>query len=117
MADDLETAQNDADESMSSAPADCGVAQCGGSSAGSSSGFDEPEDAPAKKKKTTWIAIKLVDTEGRPVAGEEYRITLPNGSTHEDDLDGHGFARINGIDPGSCQITFPNLDRESWKPK
>jgi type VI secretion system secreted protein VgrG len=67
-------------------------------------------------QKKSWIAIKLVDQNGKPVPGEEYRITLPDGSQVEGDVDANGFARINGIDPGTCQITFPNLDKDIWQP-
>ena len=44
------------------------------------------------------------------------RITLPDGTVAEGTLDEKGFARVDGIDPGACQITFPNLDKEAWNP-
>jgi hypothetical protein len=95
-------------------PVQGGVATCGssGTNLGSST-FDEV----ISPKKKSWIAIKLVDQDGNPVPGEEYRITLPDGSTVEGDLDKKGFARVNGIDPGTCQITFPNLDKDIWHRK
>ena len=68
-------------------------------------------------KKKSWIAIKLVDEDGLCIPGEEYRITLPDGTAVEDYLDEKGFARVDGIDPGTCQVTFPELDKEAWKPK
>ena len=79
-----------------------------------------PSKPPAsgEEKKPHWIEIKLVDTEGNPVPGEKYKITLPDGSTvAEGTLDGKGFARVDGIDPGTCKVTFPNLDQSVWKPK
>ena len=30
-------------------------------------------------------------------------------------LDGDGFARVEGFDPGECMVTFPNLDKEAWE--
>ena len=30
-------------------------------------------------------------------------------------LDGQGRARISGIDPGMCQISFPEIDGREWK--
>ena len=42
-------------------------------------------------------------------------ITLPDGTVAQGTLDNNGFARVDGIDPGSCQITFPNLDTEAWE--
>jgi type VI secretion system secreted protein VgrG len=71
-----------------------------------------------EEKKTHWIEIKLVDTENNPVPGEPYRVTLPDGKTvAEGTLDEKGFARIQGIDPGTCKVTFPKLDESAWKPK
>jgi type VI secretion system secreted protein VgrG len=71
-----------------------------------------------EQKKPHWIEIELVDTEGNPVPGEQYKITLPDGSTvASGSLDGKGKARVDGIDPGSCQVTFPKLDQSAWKPK
>ena len=67
------------------------------------------------KEKKHWIEIELVDEEGNPVPGEEYAITLPDGSVSTGTLDEKGFARVDGIDPGTCQVTFPNLDKDAWK--
>jgi type VI secretion system secreted protein VgrG len=70
------------------------------------------------EEKTHWIEIELVDENGKPVPGEEYKVTLPDGSTvASGTLDGKGKARVEGIDPGSCKVTFPNLDKDSWKSK
>jgi hypothetical protein len=30
-------------------------------------------------------------------------------------LDEKGFARVEGFEPGQCEITFPELDEEAWK--
>jgi len=65
-------------------------------------------------KKKTWIEIVLKDEEGAPVPGEPYRITVPDGSVAQGTLDHNGFARVDGIDPGNCIVTFPNLDKDSW---
>ena len=63
--------------------------------------------------KPSWIEIQLVDEEDNPVAGERYRVTLPDGETvAEGALDENGLARVEGIDPGICQITFPDLDQD-----
>lgn len=74
--------------------------------------------SPKNKTKKSWIEIKLIDEAGNPVPGERYRITLPDGKTlAEGTLDQKGFARVSNIDPGTCKITFPNLDKDAWKPK
>ncbi len=74
---------------------------------------------PYKKdpKKKSWIEIELVDEDKKPVPGEKYKVFLPDGeSVAEGSLDDKGFVRIDGIDPGTCKITFPELDKDAWKP-
>jgi type VI secretion system secreted protein VgrG len=69
-----------------------------------------------KEQKKSWIEIVLVDKDDKPVPGEAYRITLPDGTTlAEGTLDEKGFARVDNIDPGTCKVTFPNLDPKAWK--
>ena len=73
--------------------------------------------APDNQKKKSWIEIQLNDEDGKPVPGEPYKITLPDGTTVADGtLDDKGFARVDNIDPGTCQVTFPNLDKDAWEP-
>ena len=79
--------------------------------AGGAGGADDEKN----KVKTHWIKIKLVDEAGQPVTGEQYKITLPDGSVDTGSLDEKGEAEIKGIDPGSCKITFPNLDKDAWE--
>jgi len=59
----------------------------------------------------------LLDQAGKPVSGEPYQIELPDGSTVDGTLDSHGQARVDGIDPGTCKIMFPKLDKKSWRKK
>jgi type VI secretion system secreted protein VgrG len=83
--------------------------------------FNAPSFNPKSKKnkdKTHWIGIKLVDKKGKPVAGEKYRVTLPDGTTlAEGTLDEKGEAKVTNIDPGNCKVTFPNLDKNAVKEK
>jgi len=89
----------------------------GKKSAASDAPTHDPDD-PANKDKKHYIEIKLVDDNGDPVPGEPYKITLPDGTTVADGtLDDKGFARVDNIDPGTCQVTFPNLDKDSWSEK
>jgi type VI secretion system secreted protein VgrG len=84
-----------------------------------------PSDAPShdpnsseNKGKEHWIEIELVDEDGNSLAGEPYRITLPNGTTvASGTLDNKGWARVDHIDAGTCQVTFPNLDKDAWAPR
>ena len=75
-----------------------------------------PVNNDDEDKKTHWIEIELVDEQDNPVPGEQYRINHPDGVEAYGYLDSKGFARITGIQsPGSCQITFPELDQEAWE--
>ena len=73
-----------------------------------------PESLPAPEvKEKTWIEIELVDTEGNPVPNERYWILLPDGTSREGRLDSSGRAYVGGLDPGECDVRFPDLDNEA----
>ncbi len=77
-----------------------------------------PETKEEKEQKKSWIDIKLVDQEGHPIPGREYKVILPDGQTAaEGTLDEKGYARVDGIEPGKCKIVFPGLDRSACKRK
>ena len=57
-----------------------------------------------------------MDEDNKPVSGERYIITLPDETAAGGTLDEKGFARVDGIEPGTCKITFPDLDKEAWEP-
>jgi type VI secretion system secreted protein VgrG len=84
-----------------------------GAAAGESSKPHKPTEEDKETK--SWIEIELVDEEDNPVPGEKYKITLPDGAVAQGTLDEKGFARVEGIDPGTCQITFPELDKDAWE--
>ena len=78
---------------------------------------EEQAAGAAAEQRTSWVGIKLVDEEGSPAAGEKYRIVLPNGSIREGQLDASGQVRINDIEPGTCQVSFPDLNSTSGHPE
>jgi hypothetical protein len=75
------------------------------------------ETEAEKEKKKSWIEIEMVyETNGESVPGLSYEITLPDGETvASGTLDEKGFARVEGFEPGSCKISFPDLDKEAWE--
>jgi len=73
----------------------------------------QPDEEDQDKK--SWIEIELVDEAGKPVPGERYEIKLPDGRVAKGTLDGKGFARVANTDPGNCEITFPELDKDAWE--
>jgi len=77
----------------------------------------KPPESNEEEEPKSWIEIELLDDEGEPISGEPYEITLPDKRVAKGSLDGNGFARVDGIDPGSCQVTFPKLDGRSWERK
>jgi hypothetical protein len=73
---------------------------------------------PYKKdpKKKSWIEIEMLDEKKRPVPGQAFRIILSdNQSVVEGTLNEKGFYRVEGIDSGTCKITFPDLDKDAWE--
>lgn len=80
---------------------------------GGGGGSEDDEDE--EDTKTSWIEIEMVDEEDQPVAGMKYEVTLPDDTVAKGTLDQNGFARIEGIEPGECKITFPDLDKDAWE--
>lgn len=78
----------------------------------------DSDDASTQQEqpKKTWIEIQLVDEEGNPVAGEKYSVKCPDGTLWESTTDEKGVGRVENIDPGSCEIGFPDLDQDAWRP-
>lgn len=85
-----------------------------------------PEAEPAKPvpgqefkseepKETTWIEIELVNEADQPVPSERYEIKKGDEVIKKGTLDANGHARVTGLEPGSCEICFPDLDKEAWE--
>ncbi len=70
------------------------------------------KDDPTKK---SYIELEMLTEAGEPCAGERYLVVTSDGKKKNGSLNNKGFARINGIEPGNCKVTFPNLDKEAWK--
>jgi type VI secretion system secreted protein VgrG len=65
--------------------------------------------------KKSWIKLKMVDEEGKPIAGLGYRVTAADGRVASGTLNEKGEAEVKGLDPGSSKISFPSLDQEAWE--
>jgi hypothetical protein len=79
---------------------------------GEGEGTSPPGVAP---RKTSWIEIYLVDAQGKPVPRQKYTVKLPDASVQEGQLDSFGHAEYDDINPGTCEVGFPDLDGESWE--
>ena len=75
-------------------------------------GKDRPPSRPPQARRS-WIEIELLDEDGRRVA-TELCVTLPDGSKMRPSFS--GFIRLDGIDPGTCDIEFPAIDGREWGP-
>lgn len=81
--------------------------------------FDAPEAAQESMKEVLndWIEIELYDDDQEspePIAGVEYTIELADGTKKHGCLNQQGWARVDGIKPGTCKVIFPELDQSSW---
>ena len=74
----------------------------------------EPEEI--EERITSWIEIELVDEAGQPVPNERYEITAPDGETiKRGHTNERGQAHVAVPEPGTCQISFPDLDQAAWE--
>lgn len=80
-------------------------------------GVESEPSTTESRRINTWIEIELVDEDGLPIAGERYRVTAPDGEQFEGTVDGNGRAKVWGVEPGTCKISFPDLDSEAWRPQ
>lgn len=74
-----------------------------------------PSPQTASPPATSWIEIELIGEDDQPVVGERYRLELTDGSAIEGRIGSTGIVRLEGIDPGDCVLSFPELDQEAWE--
>ena len=74
-----------------------------------------PSTVQACPLARTWVEFVLLDMEGNPVSGQRYKVGLPDGTTKQGTLDATGTVRVDGIRPGSCTISFIDLDQAAWE--
>ena len=63
----------------------------------------------------TWVAFRLVDLHGEPIADARYEITLSDGSLVDGTTNADGEARHDGIVAGGCTLSFPDLPEDYWQ--
>ncbi len=72
-----------------------------------------PSQARAKVAELDWIEIQIVYEDGSPFEGNCV-VSLPGGRRTEGPPGADGLVRIEGVDPGSCELSFPDLDAPVW---
>lgn len=72
--------------------------------------------SPADRQpEKTWVEFRLINQKGLPVPGAKYRLKSTDGSVRVGSLDQDGSVRLQGIDPGTCEISFLDYDAREWK--
>ena len=74
-----------------------------------------PQTQEEAEQKKSWIEIELVGEDDEPIPGVRYEIALPDDTVSSGTLDEKGSARVEGFEPGSCKVTFPELDQDAWE--
>ncbi len=75
---------------------------------------DESDDSSPEDLIKTWIEIRMIDDDGRPVPSVAYRIEIPGGGARTGTTNADGLAREENLDPGTCQVSFPGLHGLDW---
>ncbi len=75
----------------------------------------KPPTTEEEADKKSWIEIELVGEDDEGIPGEKYKITLPDDTVAEGTLDEKGFARVEGVEKGTCKVCFPDLDKDAWE--
>ena len=68
-----------------------------------------------KDTALTWVRVELVDEDGNALSGEDYEISLSDGSSHKAKTSKSPFY-ADQIPEGVCSIRFPNLHKNYWRP-
>lgn len=99
---ELESSGRAADESFDETPVGAQPTACSGPTTSAATG-------------TSWVEIELIGEDDRPVVGARYRVKLRDGSTIEGRIGSTGIVRLEGIEPGTGLVSFPDLDRAAWE--
>lgn len=73
-------------------------------------GRDTTATVAALEAENSWVSVQLETESGQPLANTQYRITDKNGKDYTGTTDAQGIARIQGMPPGDCQVSFPDSD-------
>lgn len=67
------------------------------------------------EKHRHWIEIELIGEDDKPVPDKKYKLKLPDGTLKEGNLDEKGWAREETDPSGTCEVSFPELDKDAWE--
>jgi hypothetical protein len=79
-----------------------------------------PSPAPSRPRPliapTDWIELEIVYEDGAPFDGN-CALELPGGRLTTGPADEDGVVRVEGIDPGSCAVSLPDVHPDAWSRK
>jgi hypothetical protein len=70
--------------------------------------------SPRSLAPRAWIALELVRERGGAVALARCLVETANGEVHSLSTDTQGQLRLEGIAPGPCKVSLPELDGDAW---
>ncbi|MBA3548958.1 MAG: hypothetical protein H0T76_20950 [Nannocystis sp.] len=71
---------------------------------------DDISRSPPPVDATHWVEIYLVDGDNEGIPGQRYLVISADGRQYRGYTDSLGSARITRLPPGTCQVSFPDLD-------
>ena len=71
--------------------------------------------AKEKEKPLHWAEFQLIGEDGKGVPLQRYVVTLPDGTVKEGVTGLNGQIRFEGLESGTCKISFPDLDQDAWE--
>jgi hypothetical protein len=82
--------------------------------------FEEPQRGPAIElsapaspplgKASAWMALRIIDQEGKGVPRRAFHIQKDSQTLHEGYLDEEGHAHIDDLPAGTLDVAFPDID-------
>jgi len=87
----------------------------GGGPSQSPSKGASPSSSTSTATQLTWVCVELVDEDGNALEGEDYEITLSDGSVRKGKTAKSPFY-ADQIPDGVCSMKFPNLHKNYWRP-
>jgi len=63
-----------------------------------------------------WVALELVDQDGKPAAMVRWQVVTGDGATRTGLTDSEGKARVDDLPAGDATVTFPDLHAGEWEP-
>ncbi|HEV2700344.1 MAG TPA: hypothetical protein VGV09_01845 [Steroidobacteraceae bacterium] len=77
-----------------------------------------PSSEPAARRSASeqkhWVEFRFKDSGTRPLAGAQYRITLPDASDIKDQLNSQGTVRYEEQPSGSASIQILDIEAANW---